>query len=205
MIEALCLYLGIACGEREHPPTPPRLPEVRATVSVPNVAPPSVRMPKADRPAAFPKGCAAQPPRELAAHFVAAARRYPAGATACELAKQAHAESGFRIDAVSPVGAIGISQFMPRTAQELGIDPWDPRASIFAQARYVGWCRDRWTHGLGGRTMYDIRALGWSTYNYGLGSMRRSQERHGWTLYDDAVPHLPHETQNYVAKIEGAR
>ncbi len=40
-------------------------------------------------------------------------------------------ESSFRAGAVSPVGAQGIAQFMPTTAQERGLaDPFDPEQAI---------------------------------------------------------------------------
>ena len=38
----------------------------------------------------------------------------------------ARAESGYRLDAVSPKGAIGLMQLMPKTAAELDADPRDP-------------------------------------------------------------------------------
>jgi hypothetical protein len=50
---------------------------------------------------------------------------------------QMRQESGFNPEAVSPAGAIGISQFMPGTASRFGINPRDPAQSIDAQARYM--------------------------------------------------------------------
>ena len=35
-------------------------------------------------------------------------------------------ESGFNLSATSPVGAIGIAQLMPETAQMIGVDPYNP-------------------------------------------------------------------------------
>ena len=202
MIEALCLYLGLLCAPTDIPPTP-QPPALGAPGAVAlKMASAPMTLPALRRPSGFPQECPAQPPAGMVTHFVAAARRH-AGPSACELAKQAKAESAFRPDAVSPAGAIGVAQFLPPTARELGIDPWDTRESIFGMARYVRWCRERWTAGLGGRTDRDIRALGLATYNYGLGNMRRHQERHGWILFDDALPELPRETRDYVAKIEG--
>ena len=46
-------------------------------------------------------------------------------------------ESSGRVDAVSPAGAQGLMQFMPGTAQELGIDPFDPKQAIDAGAGYL--------------------------------------------------------------------
>jgi hypothetical protein len=54
------------------------------------------------------------------------------------LAAQLYAESGFNPLAVSPAGARGIAQFMPGTARSYGLrDPFDPAASIQAQARLM--------------------------------------------------------------------
>lgn len=44
----------------------------------------------------------------------------------------AQAESAYRVDAVSPKGAIGVMQLMPGTARQLGADPHDPEQNIAA-------------------------------------------------------------------------
>jgi len=49
----------------------------------------------------------------------------------------ARAESGYREDAVSPKGAIGLMQLMPKTAAELDADPNDPAQNAEAGARYL--------------------------------------------------------------------
>jgi soluble lytic murein transglycosylase-like protein len=49
----------------------------------------------------------------------------------------ARAESGYRKDAVSPKGAIGLMQLMPKTAAELNADPHDPAQNADAGARYL--------------------------------------------------------------------
>jgi soluble lytic murein transglycosylase-like protein len=49
----------------------------------------------------------------------------------------ARAESGYREDAVSPKGAIGIMQLMPSTAADLHADPRDPAQNADAGARYL--------------------------------------------------------------------
>lgn len=49
----------------------------------------------------------------------------------------ARAESGYREDAVSRKGAIGLMQLMPRTAEELAADPHDPAQNADAGARYL--------------------------------------------------------------------
>jgi soluble lytic murein transglycosylase-like protein len=49
----------------------------------------------------------------------------------------AQVESGYRQDAVSPRGAVGIMQLMPQTARELQADPADPEQNADAGARYL--------------------------------------------------------------------
>jgi soluble lytic murein transglycosylase-like protein len=49
--------------------------------------------------------------------------------------KQIDQESGFNPAAKSGAGAIGIAQFMPATAQGMGIDPTDPYAALDAAAQ----------------------------------------------------------------------
>jgi soluble lytic murein transglycosylase-like protein len=49
----------------------------------------------------------------------------------------AKAESGYRADAVSPKGAVGLMQLMPATAAELNADPHDPAQNAEAGAEYL--------------------------------------------------------------------
>ena len=47
------------------------------------------------------------------------------------------AESGYKPDAVSPKGAIGLMQLMPATAKAYGADPHDPGQNVEAGAAYL--------------------------------------------------------------------
>ena len=55
-------------------------------------------------------------------------------------------ESRWHSDARSPRGAIGLTQLMPQTAQELGVDPHDPAANLEGGARYLRRQLDRFEH-----------------------------------------------------------
>lgn len=69
-----------------------------------------------------------------------------------------HTESRFNNSAVSSAGAMGISQLMPGTASEVGVNPYDVRQNIDGGAKYL-------------RQMIDANAnKGTLKYNYALAS-----------------------------------
>ena len=92
-------------------------------------------------------------------------------------------ESRWHPDAVSPKGAVGLTQLMPDTARELGVDPRDPAANLYGGARYLRSLLDHFDGDL-------VKAL--AAYNAGA---RRVEEAGG-------VP-ANRETQNYVLGILG--
>ena len=104
--------------------------------------------------------------------------------------RQINIESGFNPKAVSPAGAIGIAQFMPATAVELGINPWDPVQALDAAARYMA----NLIHSYGGD---EAKAL--AAYNAGSGTVNWAVAVGGinWRAY------LPIETQHYLQNILG--
>ena len=101
------------------------------------------------------------------------------------LARVLYQESRFRPEIIngsvkSPAGAVGIAQFLPTTAKDLGIDPLNPSQAIDGAARYL-------------RQLYD-RFGSWSdalaAYNWGQGNLARK-----------GIARAPAETQKYVAQI----
>ncbi len=79
------------------------------------------------------------------------------------LCRQCWNESRFDPTARSPAGALGIMQFMPATARDMGIDPLDPAQAIPAGARYLA-------------QMYRIFGtweLALKAYNWGPGNVRK--------------------------------
>ncbi|MBV9232514.1 MAG: transglycosylase SLT domain-containing protein [Candidatus Eremiobacteraeota bacterium] len=96
-------------------------------------------------------------------------------------------ESAYDAAAISSAGAIGIAQFMPETAQGLGIDPQDPFAAITAAAAllsgYVHAYRRRYA---------DAYFAALAAYNAGPLAVAH---------YDGVPPYA--ETREYIALIYG--
>ena len=93
-------------------------------------------------------------------------------------AAQIHQESGWRPDAVSPVGARGMAQFMPATATWIkGLQialqndgPEDPQWAIRALVEYNKWLYDRVPPAA---THCEQMAFVLSSYNGGLGWLQK--------------------------------
>ncbi|WP_294926076.1 lytic transglycosylase domain-containing protein [uncultured Paracoccus sp.] len=101
------------------------------------------------------------------------------------LARLLWKESLFEPGAISPAGALGIAQFMPGTAQIVGLDdPFNPAKSIEASARYLR----QLTDGFGNIGMAAV------AYNGGENRAARFRENGG---------RLPWETLDYVQAITG--
>jgi len=92
------------------------------------------------------------------------------------------AESSFRPTVTSSAGAYGLTQLMPGTAAELGVDPSDPIQNLRGGARYLRQQLDR----------FGDPALALAAYNAGPGNVSR---------YGGIPPF--EETQNYVSRILG--
>ncbi len=92
------------------------------------------------------------------------------------------AESGFNVRAVSPKGAQGLMQLMPKTASQLGVqNAFDPQANVEGGTRYLRELLERYDFDL-------VKAL--AAYN--AGPQRVEQ-------YGGVPPY--YETKVYVARI----
>lgn len=89
-------------------------------------------------------------------------------------------ESRFNNSAVSPKGALGVMQLLPKTASDLGVDPSDLRGNIDGGAAYLAQQLRRFG---------DVR-LALAAYNAGPAAVAR---------YGDVPPYA--ETQAYVRAI----
>ena len=83
-------------------------------------------------------------------------------------------------NAVSSAGARGISQFMPATAKQYGVDVNDPVSSIYGQAKYM---KDLYKH-------YGDWDKAIMAYNAGQGNIDKGR--------------IPTETRNYLPLVKGA-
>lgn len=91
-------------------------------------------------------------------------------------------ESNWDPVAISDRGAVGLTQLMPRTALELGVNPWNAQQNIEGGARYLRQQRDR----------FGSWSLALAAYNAGPGAV---------TKYGGIPPYK--ETQEYVQKVLG--
>jgi Transglycosylase SLT domain/CHAP domain len=111
------------------------------------------------------------------------------GIPAAWLAAQIQAESNWNPNATSPVGAMGLTQFMPGTWAEYGKgSPTDPHAAIAAQGRFMAHLYDQ---AKGSGYAGDPLELAFAGYNAGWGNVQV------WA----GIPPFP-ETRNYVAHIK---
>lgn len=113
------------------------------------------------------------------------------------------AESAFKRDAVSPVGALGLMQVMPKTGEKLtelmgesGFKPrslLEPPVAIRLGTRYL----QRLS-----KTLDNNRALMAASYNAGPHRVKTWLNRFGVLELDEFIEHIPFlETRNYVKKV----
>lgn len=127
---------------------------------------------------------------------------------------QLYQESRLRPEAVSPVGARGLAQFMPGTWADMvkelrlgAVSPHDAAPAIQAGAYYMAKLRRVWK---AQRPIYDRHDLALASYNAGTGNILRAQTLCGGArLWAGIAPCLgrvtgpknAHETQTYVERI----
>ena len=110
-------------------------------------------------------------------------------------------ESALSTTAVSPMGAVGLWQFMPSTGKSYGLEVnslvderRDPVRSTQAACRYL---KDLYA-------IYNDWSLAIAAYNCGPGNVNKAIARSGgknfWEIYD----YLPRETRGYVPAFIGA-
>ena len=127
------------------------------------------------------------------------------------------AESDLDPGAQSPVGAMGLAQFMPDTWREAKSDlnlpadatPFQPEHAIRAGAYYLAKLRRIWLKV--DRSEDDRRKLAQASYNAGAGNIIKAQAKAGGAAdYDSIIAKLhlvtgadhAAETRNYVARID---
>ncbi|MBD8223086.1 transglycosylase SLT domain-containing protein [Pantoea agglomerans] len=131
----------------------------------------------------FSQARAAQPPQsalQYRADVIRNARlEWGMSAPVADFAAQLHQESGWRPDAVSPVGAQGMAQFMPATADWIsqlvpGLnsrEPFNPAWAIRALVSYDRWLWQR----VSAANNCERMAMALSGYNGGLGWVQRDK------------------------------
>lgn len=138
------------------------------------------------------------------------------------LEAQGWVESRWNPRAVSPVGAMGVMQNMPRTFRwykELGwvgrdADPFDPRASIRGGGKFMAFLERSWGRRAPVWTPLGRQRASWASYNAGEGNILaayRLAKRLGLPGEDAwrvALPqitkHHAKETLDYTVRIEAA-
>lgn len=108
------------------------------------------------------------------------------------------AESRLKANAVSPAGAVGLWQIMPRTGRSLGLtinEQVDERLDTYkasvAAAKYLKQLHHQFGDWL----------LALAAYNCGPGNVRKAQRRSGGYFYHEISRFLPRQTRRYIPRV----
>lgn len=131
--------------------------------------------------AAWAQGVPADAQRHRLTLLREAKRAWGNQAPVATFAAQVHQESRWRAQARSPVGAVGLAQFMPTTATWIGglypslgeRAPMNPTWALRALVTYDKWLADR----IKADTECERMAFALSAYNGGLGWVYKRQQR----------------------------
>jgi len=131
---------------------------------------------------AFASSSASVFPKKYDHYFKSASIFLPPGTPWQLLKAQCWQESRLKPKAVSPVGAVGLCQFMPPTWKDMKkkyMDlktPWNPESSIRAAALYMNALNKIWKEK---RSKIDRYKLALASYNSGVGNVLKAQELSG--------------------------
>lgn len=196
------LDLVEAADEAAHAPPPSAAPTPRpgtgpsaSPASPPAAAPPDIAVPHYDL---WKKRLAGRPaPGNSAALMPELKAAFADEGIPPQLAWIAEVESSFNPQARSPVGAKGLFQLMPATAESLGLSTFlpdertDPEKSAQAAARYLRKLHARFADW----------PLAIAAYNAGEGRVGRALGRRSVKTFAAISADLPGETQLYVPKV----
>lgn len=189
--------------ELPHRPPPPHRepPKPLNLPPSPPPAPPPARKKaeqRAQSPEIWKKRIAQRPPPTRATELAPKLKSiFRAEGLPEELIWLAEVESSFDPRARSPVGAVGLFQFMPPTARRFGLSPdrpderLEPEKSARAAAAYL-----RFLHG-----QFGSWPLALAGYNAGEGRVGRTLKQRGARTFEEIADALPLETRMYVPKI----
>lgn len=148
-------------------------------------------------------------PEKYDAYFVKYTARYLPGVDPDLIKAQCWQESRFKENAVSPVGAAGICQFMPGTWKDSvkalklsqSTSVFHPEYNIQAAAYYMGIQYSYWKSPRPPEDRHNLAAAG---YNAGAGHLINAQKRCGGPrLYKDIIKCLPQITGKHSKETIG--
>ncbi len=187
-------------AKRPPPPPPTKKP---TSIASPVTKPPSIpsgtaakkKTMSSDR---WERRLAKRPPPKGSEHYVSKLKPiFKAEGVPSELVWLAEVESSFDPAARSPVGALGLYQFMPATAERFGLSirPEDerlvPERSATAAAKYLKFLHKR----------FGSWQLALAAYNAGEGRVGKLLQKHNANSFDGISEFLPSETRMYVPKV----